>query len=184
MGKPIANDLFLTKLQQLYQGTRAWGTVRVQYKRMFEERQKHKRSLSKQRQADRVEDCKDAKKEFNMIVKAATPKRKICTAVTPENATSFEQKVSGVMTAAIFKGVLERQERDKKDKKKKGGKVKEESKTAGGKGNKRDAPGKIKKCRKERRKDLAKQSKKLNLLKQKTARMAAKAGSAPAAPSQ
>jgi len=43
MGKPIENELFLTKLQQIYSGTRAWGTVRVQVKRMFEEHRKWKR---------------------------------------------------------------------------------------------------------------------------------------------
>lgn len=118
--------------------------------------------MAKQRRADKVEDCKDAKKEFTMIVKAATPKRKMSTVVTAEQALSFEQKVSTVMTNAIFKGVIERQEREKKDKKKKGAK-KDESKAAGGKANKRDALGKIKKNRRERRKELTKQTKKLNL---------------------
>ena len=59
------------------------------------------------------------------------------------------------MTQAIFRQVLERQERERKDKKKKGGK-KEESKAAGAGKGKREAPGKIKKNRKERRKELAK----------------------------
>ena len=57
---------------------------------------------------DRVEDCKDASKEFSLIVKAATPKRKISTAVTPNQAAKFEEKVNQVMTQAIFRGVLER----------------------------------------------------------------------------
>ena len=50
MGKPIDNELFLTKLQQIYQGTRAWGTVRVQVKRLFEERRQHKKTQKKARQ--------------------------------------------------------------------------------------------------------------------------------------
>lgn len=49
MGVPVDNDTFLQKLQQLYQGTRAWGTVRVQVRRMFEERRQHKNSQRKQR---------------------------------------------------------------------------------------------------------------------------------------
>ena len=86
------------------------------------------------------------------------------------------------MTSSIFKNVLERQEREKKDKKKKGGK-KEESKNVGGKSGKRDAPTKIKKNRKERRRDMAKQQKKLNLQKIKADRLAQKEDkTAPAAP--
>ena len=77
-------------------------------KRLFEERRKHKNSQKKERQMDRVEDCKDASKEFSLIVKAATPKRKISTAVTPNQAAKFEEKVNQVMTQAIFRGVLER----------------------------------------------------------------------------
>ena len=57
---------------------------------MFEERRKHKVSQRKERQADRLEDCKDAAKEFSLIVKAATPKRKISTAVAPNQAFNFE----------------------------------------------------------------------------------------------
>ena len=77
-------------------------------KRLFEERRKHKTSLRKERQADRVEDCKDAAKEYSLVVKAATPKRRISTAVTPNQAFNFEQKVNQVMTQAIFRQVLER----------------------------------------------------------------------------
>ena len=104
----MENDPFLQKLTQIYSGTRAWGTVRVQVKRLFEERRKHKTSLKKERQADRVEDCKDATKEFSLIVKAATPKRKISTSVTAKQAFSFEEKINQVMTQAIFRQVLER----------------------------------------------------------------------------
>ena len=180
MGRPLENELFLQKLQQIYNGTRAWGTVRVQIKRLFEERQKHKTTQKKARQQDRIEDCKDSTKEFSLIVKAATPKRKISTEVTASNASSFEQKMNQIMTASIFRLVLERQEREKKDKKKKGGK-KEESKAAGGKAGKREAPGKIKKNRRERRKDLTKQKRKLNLQKMKAERLALKEKTAPAA---
>ena len=77
--------------------------------------------------------------------------------VTTDQASAFEQKVNTVMTQNIFKRVLERQEREKKDKKKKGGRAATETKAVGGaKAIKRDAPGKIKKNRKERRKELAK----------------------------
>ena len=65
------------------------------------------------------------------------------------------------MTQAMFRQVIERQERERKEKKKKGAK-KEETKTSKT-GSKRDAPGKIKKNRKERRKDLAKLQKKAKL---------------------
>ena len=106
MGLPIENELFLQKLQQIYQGTRAWGTVRVQIKRLFEERHKHKKSQKKAREADRVEDCKDSAKEFSLIVKAATPKRKVCTVVEPSQAASFETKLNQLMSQAIFRQVL------------------------------------------------------------------------------
>ena len=183
MGKPIANELFLQKLQQIYQGTRSWGTVRVQIKRLFEERQKYKKTLAKERQQDRVADCKEPNKEFSLVVKAATPRRKVSTLVTADQASSFEQKMSTVMQQAIFRQVLERQEREKKEKKKKGGKAnKDEAKGgAASKASKREPAGKIKKNRKERRKDLSKQKRKLNLQKIKAERLAAKAGSAPAA---
>ena len=42
--------------------------------------------MKKERQQDRVEDCKDAAKEFSLMVKAATPKRKISTEVEPGQA--------------------------------------------------------------------------------------------------
>ena len=167
----------MQKLQQIYSGTRAWGTVRVQVKRVFEERRQWKRSQKQARQQDRVEDCKDSTREFSLAVKAATPKRKVSTVVSPSQAGSFEQKLSQVMTQAIFRQVLERQEREKKDKKKKVAK-KEEVKAA--KGSKREAPGKIKKNRRERRKDLAKQKKKLNLAKLRAERRGTTAPSAPA----
>ena len=96
MGKPVENELFLTKLQQIYQGTRAWGTVRVQVKRLFEERRQHKKSKAAERRQDRIEDCKDSSKEFSLIVKAATPKRKVCTVVNANQASSFEQKMNQV----------------------------------------------------------------------------------------
>ena len=79
MGKAIENEQFLQKLQQIYSGTRAWGTVRVQIKRLFEERRQHKISKAKERTADRKSDCQDPTKEFSLVVKAATPKRKIST---------------------------------------------------------------------------------------------------------
>ena len=134
----------------------------MQVKRLFEERRQHKRSQAKARQEDRIADCKDAAKEFSLSVKAATPKRKISTIVAPNQVGSFETKMNQVVTQGIFRQVLERQERERKDKKNKKGGKKEESKTAG-KAGKRDAPGKIKKNRRERRKDLAKQQKKVNL---------------------
>ena len=61
---------------------------------MFEERRQHKNSQRKQRQQDRVEDCKDASKEFGLMVKAATSKRKVSTVVPPKEAGAFEQKMS------------------------------------------------------------------------------------------
>ena len=182
MGKPIENELFLTKLQQIYNGTRAWGTVRVQVKRLFEERRQHKKSMKKQRQQDRVEDCKEQGKEFSLIVKAATPKRKICTEVKPNKAFDFEGKVNQVMQQAIFRQVLERQEKEKKDKKKKGGAKKEESKSVpAGKKKAKDVQ-RISKNRKDRRKELAKQQRKVKLQMLKAEKLAKKEA-APEAPS-
>ena len=182
MRKQIENELFLTKLAQIYQGTRAWGTVRVQVKRLFEERRQHKNSQRKARQADRLEDCKDKSKEFSLIVKAATPNRKVSTVVEPSQASSFEQKLTEVMQKGIFKQVLEKQEREKKEKKK--GKAKKEEAKAGKGAGKKEGPNRIKKTRKERRKDLAKATKKVNLQRKKAQMLAAKEGNAPDAPMQ
>ena len=48
-GAPIDNEAFLQRLQQIYQGTRAWGTVRLQVKRLFDEKHKYKKSKAKER---------------------------------------------------------------------------------------------------------------------------------------
>ena len=109
-GAPIDNEAFLQRLQQIYQGTRAWGTVRLQVKRLFEERHKYKKSKAKERQSDRVQDSLDKTKEFSMIVKVATPKRKASTVVQPNKVHAFEGKLTTVVNQALLKSVLEKQQ--------------------------------------------------------------------------
>ena len=75
-----------------------------------------------------------------------------------------------VVNTALFKAVLERQEKakkqSKKDKKGKDNRPITAEKGKAGVG-KRDAPGKIKKNRKERRKEIRKATRKQNRLKDK-----------------
>ena len=48
------NDLFISSLQQMYAGTRKWGTVRLQVKRAFAEELKHKKSKQQERVRDNI----------------------------------------------------------------------------------------------------------------------------------
>ena len=42
MGKQIENDIFLQQLSQMYAGTKKWGAVKIQIKRLFKENFKYK----------------------------------------------------------------------------------------------------------------------------------------------
>ena len=87
--------------------------------------------------------------------------------MAPRDVFNFEKQLTQVVTAALFRQVLERQEKNKKqqkkDKKKDNKPTAAERKQAGA--GKRDAPGKIKKCRQERRKEQRKADRKVNRLK-------------------
>ena len=104
-----------------------------------------------ERLAHRSEVSKDQTQEFGLVVKAASPKKKLSTQVPADQVFSFEQKLTQMMQQSMFRHALERMEKAKKQQKKKGG-----DKVDATKGGKRTAPGKIKKNRKERRKDIRK----------------------------
>ena len=53
-----------------------------------------------------------------MIVKVATPKKKASTVVLPNKVNAFESKLTTVVNQALFKSILEKQQK----KGKKGGK--------------------------------------------------------------
>ena len=66
----------------MYNGTKKWGTVRVTMKRMFTENHRHKKSMAKERLADRKAQCADSKNTFDIVVKAQSPRRKITAIVS------------------------------------------------------------------------------------------------------
>ena len=167
-GQHVDSDKFLQKLTQLYGSSKSWGTVRLQIKRSFPENYKYKKSQKKLRQFDREASSKDPNQEFSLVIKAASKNRKIATVVPPRDVYNFEKQLTQVISQALFRSVLERQEKakkqQKKDKKKDTAPVAEKK----GKGTgKKDAPGRIKKCRNERRKEIRKASRKQNRAKDK-----------------
>lgn len=91
--------------------------------------------------------------KFSLSVKAATPKLRLSCIVAPEQARDFEQKLTAVMSQAIFKS----SPADKK-------KQKQKKPTDAKQVTKREKGG-IKKCRKDRRKDLMKAQRKSNRAK-------------------
>ena len=148
----VDKEAFLQQLAQLYAGTRKWGTVRLQLKRVFEEVHRHKKSKRAERAIARDEQCK-LPGDFPLSVKAATPKRRLSTVVQPADARDFEAKLSTIMNAAMFKRIVET--------KQKKGKPAKEAKAVP----KRETAAKIKKNRKERRKDVRKATRKVNRAK-------------------
>ena len=156
-GEAIDNETFLQRLKQLYSSAKAWGTVRVTIKRLFVENFKHKKSMRKQRNEDKLNQCQDPAKEFKLVIKAAIPQKHFSTVVMPNEISTFEPKLTQLMTQAIFKEVLEKQD---KMKKKKGGKAAKETTAPkdkkAAKVSKRELQSKIKKNRKERRKEIMK----------------------------
>ena len=111
------NDLFISSLQQMYAGTRKWGTVRLQIKRSFPDQLQHKKSKQQERVRDNIQKSNDPSQTFGISVKAATPKLRLSTIVQPENAKDFEQKLTSVMAQAMFKNAAVKEKTTKKTKK-------------------------------------------------------------------
>ena len=99
MGKIIADsgsgkhEDFLRGVQQMYTGTRAWGTVRLTIKRsksieafnLIEYIEKHAfaRKYNQERSAERRAQISDSGKQpFGLYVKAQSPRRKISAQVS------------------------------------------------------------------------------------------------------
>ena len=176
-GKHVDPEKFIQRLSQFYGSSKSWGTVRLQIKRSFPENLQYKKSKQKERQIEREALSKDPKQEFSLIVKANSKNRKVATVVPPREVYTFEKQLSQVVNQALFRNVLERQEKAKKQQKK--DKKKEPAADKKGKATgKRDAPGKIKKTRKEKRKEVRKAERKVNRAKDKEEKRALKQGDA------
>ena len=169
-GESLSNDVFLQRLQMMYSGTRRSGTVRILVKRVFDEHFKNKKSKQKERIAKRVEECGSSTREFSLIVKAATPKRRLATLVTAKDSASFQAKMTTAMQSGMFKAAMEQMTKSGKKKAKKQ-QQKEESKAsakpatgkgAGKKGKQTEASTMN---RAERRKVLRKAARKTNRAK-------------------
>ena len=141
------NDFFIASLQQMYAGTRKWGTVRLQINRSFTEEFKYKKSKQAERVKQNIEKSNDTGATFGLKVKAATPKLRLSTIVLPENAKEFEQKLTAVMSQSMFKGVSSKDKPAKKAKKT--GKPTDARQV----GKRETGRNQIKKNRKERRKE-------------------------------
>lgn len=83
----------------MYAGTKKWGTVRIIIKRckstflftllVFEEQFKHKQTKRADQHAYEVQMSQDRTKEFDIVVKASNPKRKVSTMVKAEHTFAF-----------------------------------------------------------------------------------------------
>ena len=92
MGKIVDNEVFMQQLQMMYAGTKKWGTVRIIIKRcnhsfilidlVNEEQFKYKQTKREDQHKYDLEQSKDATKEFDIVVRAANPKRKVSTMVS------------------------------------------------------------------------------------------------------
>ena len=98
----------------------------------------------------------NASNEFDIIVKAATPRRKISTVVKALNVQTFQRQLVTLMQSQMFKDI--KASAVVTDKKKKTKKTDDAKKvTIGGKRDKPDEkPVRAKKNRKDRRKDIRK----------------------------
>ena len=74
----------------MYAGTKKWGSVRVTIKRQYTELHKHKDSMSKERKAARRQEAA-SKSEFDLVVRAQSPRRKITTFVEAQNVIKFQR---------------------------------------------------------------------------------------------
>ena len=91
MGKLVDNEVFLQQLNLMYAGTKKWGTVRIIIKRckfsiglitiVYEEQNKHKETKRKEQVKYEKDLSADKKHEFDIVVRAANPKRKLSTVV-------------------------------------------------------------------------------------------------------
>lgn len=71
----------MSQLQQIYAGTRKWGTVRLQIKRSFIENFQYKKTKQLERVKDNLQKSNDVAQSFSLSVKAATPNIRISTIV-------------------------------------------------------------------------------------------------------
>ena len=116
MGKIVENETFLQQLQQMYAGTKKWGTVRIIIKRLYEEQFKYKDSKRPDQSAyERQLLANNRTHEFDIVVKAANPKRKVSTLVKAGATTyEFQKKLVTLMQSSMFKDVKVAAQKDKK----------------------------------------------------------------------
>ncbi len=105
MGRLVDNDTFLQNLTLMYAGTKKWGTVRILLKRLFEEQHSFKLTKRKEQLAFEKSECADRTKEFDLIVRAANPKRKVSTVVKAANSYTFQKSMVSIMQQQMFKDV-------------------------------------------------------------------------------
>ena len=158
MGKIVDNEQFLLQLNQMYAGTKKWGTVRILIKRLFEKQFSYKLTKRTEQLKHEREQCADRTHEFDIVVRAANPKRKVSTMVKASQSFEFQKKLVAMMQSQMFKDIKVAAAKDKKkgkaapvEKKPAASAKKEEVKESGAP--KLQRPGAIKKNRKERRKE-------------------------------
>ena len=81
----------------MYAGTKKWGTVRILIKRLFEEKYSYKLTKRTEQIKSEREECADRTHEFDIVVKAANPKRKVSTMVKASQSFDFQKKLVAMM---------------------------------------------------------------------------------------
>lgn len=114
MGKIVDNEQFLLQLNQMYAGTKKWGTVRILIKRVFEEQFSYKLTKRTEQLKHEREQCADRTHEFDIVVKAANPKRKVSTMVKASQSFEFQKKLVAMMQSQMFKDMKIAAAKDKK----------------------------------------------------------------------
>ena len=114
MVKKLKSEDFLSELAKFYTASKDKYSVYLTMKRMYEEKQKYKRNPAKRRLRikDRIEQDKDEKKIFNVLVRAKLKKQRIHTIITPDELSRFHKNLTNVL---IMHFITE--ERKKKEKK-------------------------------------------------------------------
>ena len=114
MVKKLKSEDFLSELAKFYTASKDKYSVYLTMKRMYEEKQKYKRNPAKRRLRikDRLEQDKDEKKIFNVLVRAKLRKQRIHTIITPDELSRFHKNLTNVL---IMHFITE--ERKKKEKK-------------------------------------------------------------------
>ena len=114
MVKKLKSEDFLSELAKFYSASKDKNCVYLTMKRMYEEKQKYKRNPAKRRLRikDRIEQDKDEKKIFNVLVRAKLKKQRIHTIITPDELSRFHKNLTNVL---IMHFITE--ERKKKEKK-------------------------------------------------------------------